>query len=89
MQVIHRYRIAQSFSPGEIITFDELSSRYALNVIDLKRILRLVMTRHVFSEPKAGFVAHTAATRLLYEDDRIRAFSGIICEERFPASAKV
>ncbi|KAI7978246.1 hypothetical protein EIK77_005873, partial [Talaromyces pinophilus] len=86
--VIHRYRIAQCFDPGEIITFDELSSRCGLNIIDLKRVLRLVMTRHVFSEPMAGFVAHTAATRLLYEDDRIRSFSGIICEERFPASAK-
>ncbi|KAJ5100514.1 S-adenosyl-L-methionine-dependent methyltransferase [Penicillium angulare] len=88
MQVIHRYQIAQCFSPSETITFEELSSRCGLNVIDLKRVLRLVMTRHVFAEPKAGFVAHTAATRLLRDDDRIRAFSGIIAEERFPASAK-
>ncbi|OGM41476.1 hypothetical protein ABOM_010075 [Aspergillus bombycis] len=89
MQVIHRYRIAQCFRHGEIIVFDELSGRCGLNVIVLKRILRLAMTRHVFSEPKCDFVAHTAATRLLVEDERTRSFSGIICEERFPASTRV
>ncbi|KAB8231626.1 S-adenosyl-L-methionine-dependent methyltransferase [Aspergillus alliaceus] len=88
MQVIHRYRIAQCFQPGEIVSFEELSSRCGLNVIDLKRVLRLAMTRHVFSEPKCDFVAHTAATRLLAEDERTRSFSGIICEERFPSSAR-
>ncbi|KAJ5728992.1 S-adenosyl-L-methionine-dependent methyltransferase [Penicillium malachiteum] len=71
-----------------IISFEELSSRCGLNIIDLKRVLRLVMTRHVFAEPKSGFVAHTATTRLLHEDDRIRAFSGIIADELFPASSK-
>ncbi|KAL4779051.1 S-adenosyl-L-methionine-dependent methyltransferase [Aspergillus varians] len=88
MQLIHQYRIAQCFGPEEIIPFDELSRRCGLNVLDLTRVLRLVMTRHIFSEPSCGFVAHTAATRLLLEDDRIRSFSSIICEERFPASAK-
>jgi hypothetical protein len=73
----------------EIIPFEELSFRCGLNLIDLKRVLRLAMTRHVFVEPKAGFVSHTAATRLLREDERIGSFSGIIAEERFPASAKV
>ncbi|KAJ5947536.1 S-adenosyl-L-methionine-dependent methyltransferase [Penicillium verhagenii] len=71
INVIHRYRIAEVFPPSEIISFEELSSRCGLNIIDLKRVLRLAMTRHIFAEPKSGFVAHTAATRLLHDDDRI------------------
>ncbi|KAL4985865.1 S-adenosyl-L-methionine-dependent methyltransferase [Aspergillus falconensis] len=88
MQVVHRYRIAQCFPPSETISFDELSRRCGLNLIDLKRVLRLLMTRHVFSETERDFVAHTAATALLHDDASIRAYSGIICEERFPASAR-
>jgi hypothetical protein len=89
MQAIHRFRIASCFHFAETISFEELSDRCGLNVVDLKRLLRLTMTRHIFTEPRPGYVSHTASSRLLAENKHVRDISGIICEERFPASAKV
>ncbi|PVH97041.1 S-adenosyl-L-methionine-dependent methyltransferase, partial [Periconia macrospinosa] len=88
MQAIHRYRIASHVPNHDMVSFENLSELCKLNVFDLRRILRLVMTRTVFCEPRVGFVAHTAASRLLKDDPQARDFSGIICDERFPSSAQ-
>ena len=47
------------------------------------------MTNHIFREPRAGVVAHTALSRVLAQDLRLRDYIGMVCEERFPASARV
>ena len=36
-----------------------------------------------------GIVAHTTISRLLAQDKHLRDYVGMICEERFPASARV
>ncbi len=46
------------------------------------------MTDQIFCEPKPGFVAHTAASRVLAENPLMRDFVGNVCEVRFPASAR-
>ncbi len=46
------------------------------------------MTNHIFCEPRPGFVAHTAASRLLAENALIQDLVGNNCEVRFPASAR-
>lgn len=89
LQAIHRFRIYHCFDWNDIISYEELSDRCGLNIVDLKRLLRLAMTRRVFCEPRPGYVGHSASSRLLAENKRVRDFSGIISEERFPASAKV
>ncbi|KAI9694159.1 MAG: hypothetical protein M1822_003430 [Bathelium mastoideum] len=88
LQAIYRYNVAGAFGPNEEITFSALSEAVGLNVVDLKRIMRLAMTRRIFQEPRPGVVSHTAASRLLQEDSRAHAFAGIVTEERFQASAK-
>jgi len=45
------------------------------------------MTNHIFWEPRAGVVAHTAASKLIAENALIRDFVGIGSEERFQAAA--
>lgn len=47
------------------------------------------MTNHIFEEPRKGIVAHTAASRLLAEDQLMRDFVGIACEEHFPGAPRV
>ena len=44
---------------------------------------------HVFCEPRKGFVAHTAASRILAEDPKIQDVVGVMCEETWPAYARV
>jgi hypothetical protein len=89
LQAIYRYNVASAIQVDEEITFSELSTAVGLNMVDLKRIMRLAMTRRIFQEPRPGVVSHTAASRLLREDPRAQAFAGIVTEERFQASAKV
>lgn len=89
LQAIYRYQIDQNLGIGEQISFETLSARCALNVIDLQRILRYAMTNFVFYEPQPGLVAHTSLSKALAQDVRLRSYIGMVCEERFPASVRV
>ena len=88
MQTIYRYRIASSFGIHEEPSFEAVSAACGLNVTDLRRILRYAMTEHIFCQPQPGFVAHTAASRLLAENAFMQDYVGNVCEVRFPASAR-
>ena len=89
LQAIYRYNIDLSFGIDEEVPYETISANCGLNVIDLRRILRYAMTNHIFREPRAGFVAHTALSRVLAQNSRLRDYIGMVCEERFPASARV
>lgn len=47
------------------------------------------MTRHIFIEKTPGFVSHTAASKVLAENQLVQDFVGIQTEEKFKASAFV
>lgn len=81
--------MAKSFPIGEESSFEAISEKTGLNVLDLKRLLRMAMTNHIFQEPRKGVVAHTAASRLLAEDQELQDYVGVRTEEIFPASSKV
>ena len=89
LQAIYRYNIDLSFGIDEDVPFETISAHCGLNVIDLRRILRYAMTNYIFCEPRPGVVAHTALSRVLAQNQRLRDYIGIVCEERFPASARV
>ncbi len=89
LQAIYRYKIDLSFGIHEEVSFETLSARCGLNVVDLRRVLRYAMTSHIFCEPQVGIVTHTALSQVLVEDPRVRDYVGMVCEERFPASARV
>ena len=59
-----------------------------MNEVDLRRMVRHAMTNHIFQE-REGRVAHTAASRVLAENDRINDIIGVMCEEMFPGAARV
>ncbi|KAL8782579.1 MAG: hypothetical protein Q9213_005257 [Squamulea squamosa] len=88
LQTIYRYEIDQKIDVDEELSFETLSTRCGLNVIDLRRILRYAMTNFCFREPRPGFVAHTSLSKALAQDVRLRNYIGLACEERFPASAR-
>lgn len=71
------------------ITLSELQAKTTLDPINLARILRHVMTNHVFSEPSPGFIAHTAASRMLAQDNSLQNWVGFNSEDIFPAAANV
>lgn len=89
MHVLYHFRVATSFPPDcSEISYEELSHRCGLNVVDLRRFLRYAMLQHIFQETENDTVAHTAASKLLcsrYMD----AWVGNLTEEIWPGAPKV
>lgn len=56
----------------------------------MRRIVRYTAAHHrVFHEPKKGFIAHTAASKLLAESDQVKDIMGLVFDECWPAHSKV
>lgn len=88
MQAITRFNIASSFPVHEEVSFTAISDACGLSVPVLRRILRHAMTKYIFKEPRKGIVAHTAASRLLAEDEQIRDWIGASTGELWQAAAQ-
>ncbi|KAI0116558.1 hypothetical protein GGR51DRAFT_555583 [Nemania sp. FL0031] len=71
MQAILRYGLADSFPIDETTTYALLAYQSGLSEKHVRKILRLAMTHHIFYEPVPGLVAHTAASRLLVQDEAL------------------
>ncbi|KAK1758615.1 o-methyltransferase [Echria macrotheca] len=89
LEIINHFGIAKLFPANETITLKELEAKTSLDPINLARVLRLAMTKHIFREPSPGVIAHTAASRVLAEDGELQAWVGLNTEDIFPAAAHV
>ncbi len=81
--------LAKLFPVGSTITLSELQARTSLDAVNLARVVRMGMANHIFCEPRPGVIAHTAASRLLAEDEDLQAWVGFNAEDGFPAAAHV
>lgn len=72
---------------GEI-SLKDLQAKTTLDAINLARIVRHAMTNYIFHEPKPGYIAHTAASRLLAEDKDLQDWIGFNSEDIFPSASK-
>lgn len=71
------------------ISFTELASKCGLLEHDLQRIIRYTAIFHrVFQEPNPGFVSHTAASKLLAENEQIGHVMGLTLAECWPAHSR-
>ena len=80
---------AKLFAPDESIALAELQTKTSLDPVNLARCLRTCISNGIFLEPSPGIIAHTAASRLLAEDDELQAWVGFNCEDIGPAAAHV
>ncbi|KAI1212023.1 putative O-methyltransferase [Annulohypoxylon truncatum] len=67
-QVVTRFKLADAVPIGGEITFAELAATTGLHEVHLRKILRLAIAQHIFTEPRPGVVAHSAASRLIAEN---------------------
>ena len=86
LQAIYHYKIAQSFS-GEA-SYEQISRACGLDETTLRRIMRHAMTNYIFKEHD-NVVSHTAASKSLHDNPMLHAWVGMICEESWPAAARV
>ncbi|TGO45865.1 hypothetical protein BCON_0360g00090 [Botryotinia convoluta] len=71
MQAIGRFNIAKSIPIHEEVSYADIAKRCGVNELDVRRILRHAMTLRLFKEPKRSVVAHTAASRMIAEDQQM------------------
>ncbi|KJX96745.1 o-methyltransferase like protein [Zymoseptoria brevis] len=64
---VNHFRIPQAvpLEAGSRISYEELAEKTGLHVDDLTQILRYATTIHLFDEPSAGYVSHSADSRNL------------------------
>lgn len=77
-----------AFPLNQDISFEALSSKCGLNEVDLRRLVRHAMTNHIFQE-RDGKVVHSAATKVLALNEKMRDIIGIMTEEMFPGAPHV
>ncbi|KAK7187979.1 hypothetical protein DPSP01_003136 [Paraphaeosphaeria sporulosa] len=86
---VYRFNIAKHVPVGGTISFSDLAVKCKLLEHDLKRIIRHTSIHHrVFVEPDEGLVAHTAASRLLVDNELIGDLMGLTFAECWPAHAR-
>ncbi|RYP77927.1 hypothetical protein DL769_003300 [Monosporascus sp. CRB-8-3] len=88
IQYIYRYKIAVHVPLQEETTFADIAVAAGVNEKDVTRFLRVAISRHVFHEPRKGYVVHTAASRLLIDNPMLEAWITNIAEEFWPAVAR-
>lgn len=88
MQAVSHFKIASSFPVDEEASFTQISKACGVNEPDLRRLLRHAMTKHIFSEPRKNCVAHTAASRLLAEDQQMSDWVGASTGELWQAASQ-
>lgn len=91
LEAIYRYDIPRNVPlDGRAISFKDLADKCDMYEPNLRRILRYAILYHrVFQEPRAGFVTHSAASRLLVEDPATFDTLGTLFDETWQAFARV
>ena len=83
------YGIARSFPVGQEATFADIGGACGLGEREVRRVLRHAMTKRVFRESRKGVVEHTAASRLLAQDEAFADWANVNLGEAWPAAAQV
>lgn len=81
--------MASKFPVGQEISYGALAESCSLSEPVTRQVLRQAMLNHVFTEPRKGVVAHTAASRVLAEDEVTRDFVGVAVEDLWKAATRV
>lgn len=66
--------MAHAVPIGGEATFAQIAEKAGVGETHMRRLLRLAMSQHIFHEPRPGVVAHTAASRLMAEDELVHQY---------------
>ncbi|KAK3052831.1 hypothetical protein LTS18_012215, partial [Coniosporium uncinatum] len=89
MQAVYHFRIPHAVPLDGDISFKHLADQCSVDEQQMTRLIQRAMTFHVFHEPRPGYVAHTADSRLLVEDSTLYDLTGTLLEDLRPASLKI
>jgi hypothetical protein len=86
LEAVYHFNVAQAVPLDGEISFADVAKATGLNEQNTARITRLLMTEKIFAEPKPGYIAHSASSKLLATDEGMQAMIGHTMEGCFPAS---
>jgi hypothetical protein len=89
LHFIHTYKIGYELKWGERTTFESIARKANLDVGDTRRMIRLAMTEHFFTEPESGVVMHTAASFEIARNALLSAWVGLTTQENWPPMLKL
>ena len=88
MQAISRFDIAQAVPLNGEASFAEIGLSCGLSEGDVKRILRHATVKSIFAEPRPGFIAHNAVSKLLAENETLNDWVGASTDELWQAASQ-
>ncbi|QSZ37149.1 hypothetical protein DSL72_009243 [Monilinia vaccinii-corymbosi] len=88
LRAIYHYNIAKVIPLGGTATFEEIAQKVGLDVINVRRFMRHAMSNRIFQEVKPEVVSHTAASKMLAEDQSMMDWVGTWVEEGLQAADK-
>ena len=88
LRIISRLGIAKMVPVGVAVPFSDIAAKTKLPERDVRRILRCAMTRHIFYEPRSGYVTHTALSQLLAEDSKQQDIVASVVDVFWPAAVR-
>ena len=89
MGFINRFNLAKRVPLNGEITFADLAASVGVACAALTSILRLAIANRVFKEPRPGFIAHSAVSRLIAEDGRVADWIGAAVGDIWPAGGRL
>ncbi|KAK3340029.1 S-adenosyl-L-methionine-dependent methyltransferase [Neurospora tetraspora] len=89
MQVLCHFEIPQNVPLQGTISFHDLASKTGLSEALLPRFLRMAIANFYFAEPEPGLVAHSAWSKPLATDEKMRACVWFRHAEMLPAVSKL
>ncbi|KIW08680.1 uncharacterized protein PV09_00631 [Verruconis gallopava] len=88
LQALYEFKIAQAVPTDGDVSYADIAVATGLDETNAKRLIRHAMTNRIFTEPRPGYVAHTAASRVLRDDPSMVDWVGVCSSEFYQASAK-
>lgn len=85
---IIRLGIAESF-PRDGVTVEDLANKLKLRESLVRRLLAHCATYHIYYQASPDYFVHTAASKVLAENDGMRKWVLIGAEETLPGTLKV
>lgn len=88
LQVIYHFHLAEGVPIDGEISYQQLATKCGLAENHCTRVLKLAMTQNVFRQPRPGYVAHTALSKMLLNPD-MSDMTGYILEESFFSAGRI
>ena len=88
LQYLYHFQIAAAVPLEGETSYEAIARKRGLDENKCRRILRMAMTSNYFYEPRPGYVAHTAGSKLLL-DPHINDTVGYIMDETFPSAGRI